>query len=203
VAAVDVAAVDVAVAEMVRASLTALSRHKSGYGFGAAPPGCITLTAVTSPNPRTASRPARRAATVLAGLVFSIALLGGGLSTPAAAATSSYEAADSLGLLPALLLFVGTPIGLFLLIWLLVVAGQLSRRPRRESDLSWFRDMTDDDATTPAELAAHTSGQDAEGVAPATGEEPELAAPAPADEPEPVTEPVTEPSGSTRVTPGS
>jgi hypothetical protein len=164
---------------------------------------------VTSPNPRTAIRPARRAATVLAGLVFSIAMLDGALSTPAAAATSSYEAANSLGLLQTLLLFIGTPIGLFLLIWLLVVAGQLSRRPRRESDLSWFREMSDDDATTPAELAAPSSGEDAERTAPATGaepavdaretgEEPELATSATTDEPEPV----TEPSGSTRVTPG-
>ena len=83
-------------------------------------------------------------------LLASSALLTAVLTGPAAAATTSYEAADSLGFLPALLLFAGGPIGLFLLIWLLVVAGSLSRRPKQESDLSWFHEMAQEDDTESA-----------------------------------------------------
>ena len=135
--------------------------------------GCTTLTAVTVPL-STATRPVRRAITVLA----AVAILTGALITPAAADTS-YDAAKPLGLLPTLLLFVGGPIGLFLLIWLLVVAGSLARRPRREDDLAWLRDLPEDDATgsTTPELAATAT---AEG-----------------------TKPVTEPAGSTQVAPGA
>ena len=88
----------------------------------------------------------RRALTVLASFSISVAVLIAVFGGPAGASTSSYEAASELGLLPTLLLFVGGPIGLFVLIWLLVVAGQLARRPKQESDLSWFREMTEDDA---------------------------------------------------------
>jgi hypothetical protein len=110
-------------------------------------------------------------------VLASSALLTAVLTGPAAAATTSYEAADPLGFLPTLLLFVGGPIGLFLLIWLLVVAGSLSRRPKQESDLSWFHEMTDDQdtAAAPREI----------------GEASEPAAPQIA----------SEPSGATRVTP--
>lgn len=94
--------------------------------------------------------PTRRAVSVLAAFAISVAMLTGVLTSPAGASTSSYEAAASLGLLPTLLLFAGGPIGLFLLIWLLVVAGSLSRRPSQENDLSWFQEMAqDDDTDTP------------------------------------------------------
>jgi hypothetical protein len=128
--------------------------------------GCITLTAVKLLT--------RRAAVLLA----SFAMLAWALTSPAGASTTSYEAAPELGFLSTLALFVGVPVGLFLLIWLLVVAGQLSRRPKQENDLSWFREMVDDDDTDPGpqaiEQATRPAGQ----------------------------KPVSEPSaGSTKVTP--
>ena len=116
--------------------------------------GCITLTAV--------KQLTRRAAVLLA----SFAMLLVALTSPAGASTTSYEAAPELGFLPTLVLFVGGPVGIFLLIWLLVVAGQLSRRPKQENDMSWFREMAEDDdaegqaqvtdATTPPRLEAGT-----------------------------------------------
>jgi hypothetical protein len=125
----------------------------------------------------------RRAAVLLASLAISVAMLTG----PAAASTTSYEADSELGYLPTLVLFLGAPVALFLLIWLLVVARQLVRRSKQQNDLSWFRDMAGDDDTdeTPALSAPAPAGQ--------------LANPAT----QPRAEPVGEPSGSTRVTPNS
>ena len=115
----------------------------------------------------------------------SFAVSVGALTGPAAAATSSYEAADELGLLPTLLLFIGGPIGLFVLIWLLVVAGRLSRRSRHENDLSWYREMNDDDDVDQAKPELPQREPRAQLADSATAQP----------------EPVGEPSGSTRVTP--
>ncbi len=85
-------------------------------------------------------------------------MLTGVLTAPAGASTTSYEAADELGIVPTLVLFVGGPVGIFLLIWLLVVAGQLSRRPKQENDMTWFRELAEDDDTEgPAEVAGTTT----------------------------------------------
>jgi hypothetical protein len=129
----------------------------------------------------------RRALTVLASFSASIAVLIAVFSGPAGASTSSYEGASELGLLPTLLLFIGGPIGLFVLIWLLVVAGQLSRRPKQENDMAWFREMPEDDAedSGPPEVAGTQTPREIETAS----------SPAPA--------PVSGATGSTRVTPGT
>ena len=137
------------------ASLTAPSRPEAASVAVATPAlGCITLTAVTVPPLLFAKLPIRRAVTLLA----SVAMLTGVLTSPAGASTTSYEAADSLGLLPTLVLFVGGPVGLFLLIWLLVVAGSLSRRPKQENDLSWFHELAQDEDTDTTPPAPGTAG---------------------------------------------
>jgi hypothetical protein len=101
---------------------------------GTAPDRCITLTRVI--------KPARRVVTVLTSFTIAAVIVTWAFADAAGASTTSYEAAQPLGTASALLLFVGGPIGLFLLIWLLVVARQLSRRPKREDDLAWFREIT-------------------------------------------------------------
>jgi hypothetical protein len=158
------------------ASLTAYFCQKRGSVAQVASPSCcITLTAV--------KLLIRRAAVLLA----SIAMLTGAFLSPAGASTSSYEAASDLGFLPTLLLFVGGPLAIFLLIWLLVVAGSLSRRPKRESDLSWYHEMPDD--------------QDPEAGPREVAQAPE---PTESQAPEPTeSAAVSEPSGATRVTPSA
>jgi hypothetical protein len=101
----------------------------------------VTVTEIPARTRRTAVR-------VAAGVVLTVGSLLA-MALPALAETAE-DPAPPLGLAKTLGLFVGVPVGAFLLIALLVVAPKLVRRTRNEGDLDWYQNATTDHGPTDA-----------------------------------------------------
>jgi hypothetical protein len=94
----------------------------------------VTVTEILTRTRRTAVR-VTTAAVLTAGSLLAMAL--------PALAESAEDPAPALGLAKTLGLFVGVPIGAFLIIALLVAAPRLVHRTRTETDLGWYADAVD------------------------------------------------------------
>jgi hypothetical protein len=105
----------------------------------------VTVSEIPARTRRTAARVATAAA-LTGGSLLALAL-------PAMAETAD-DPAPALGLAKTLGLFVGVPIGAFLLIALLVAAPRLVHRTRTETDLGWYAEAVDQTRTDAPELGS-------------------------------------------------